>query len=51
MTVSTNTKRAQRRTNTENAVPIIPANTENIKYNVPISLAFVELNQLDENKN
>ena len=28
--------------NTENAVPIIPAKTENIKYNVPISLAFVE---------
>jgi len=31
--------------NTENAVPIIPANTEKIKYNVPISLALVENNQ------
>ena len=30
---------------TEKAVPIIPENTENIKYKVPISLAFVEFNQ------
>lgn len=28
--------------NTENAVPIIPAKTEKIRYNVPISLALVE---------
>ena len=32
--------------NTEKAVPIIPANTANIKYNVPISLALVENNHL-----
>ena len=31
--------------NTEKAVPIIPEKTANIKYIVPISLAFVELNQ------
>ena len=30
---------------TEKAVPIIPANTANIRYNVPISLALVELSQ------
>ena len=29
----------------EKAVPIIPENTENIKYKLPISLAFVEVNQ------
>ena len=28
--------------NTENPVPIIPANIANTKYKVPISLAFVE---------
>lgn len=28
--------------NTENAVPNSPENRANIKYNVPISLAFVE---------
>ena len=31
---------------TEKAVPIIPAKTANIKYNVPISLAFVEKSHL-----
>ena len=30
---------------TEKAVPIIPANTANIRYNVPISLALVEVSQ------
>lgn len=33
------------RINTENAVPIIPAKTEKIRYNVPISLALVEKSQ------
>ena len=31
---------------TENAVPIKPANKANIKYNVPIFLAFDEINRL-----
>jgi len=31
---------------TEKAVPIIPAKTANIRYKVPISLAFVENNHL-----
>jgi hypothetical protein len=33
------------RINTENAVPNNPENRANIKYKVPISLAFVEKNQ------
>lgn len=37
--------RARRRTSTENAVPNNPENSANIKYNVPISLAFVDKNQ------
>ena len=32
--------------NTENAVPNNPENKAKIKYNVPISLALVELNHL-----
>jgi hypothetical protein len=35
--------------NTENAVPIKPANKANIKYNVPMSLAFDDQNHLSEN--
>ena len=34
------------RIRTENAVPINPENTANIKYNVPISLALDERNHL-----
>jgi hypothetical protein len=37
---------AQGRTSTEKAVPIIPAATAKIKYSVPISLAFVDFNQI-----
>ena len=36
---------AQRRTSTEKAVPNNPENKANIKYKVPISLAFVDKNQ------
>jgi hypothetical protein len=32
--------------NTEKAVPISPENNANIKYNVPISLAFDDKNHL-----
>ncbi len=35
--------------NTENAVPTNPANKANIKYNVPISLAFEDQNHLSQN--
>jgi hypothetical protein len=36
--------------NTENAVPIKPENKANIKYNVPISLAFEDKNHLSFHK-
>jgi hypothetical protein len=35
---------------TENAVPIKPENKANIKYNVPISLAFDDKNHLSFHK-
>jgi hypothetical protein len=44
--LSTNIRKAQRRTKTEKAVPNNPEKRANIKYNVPISLALVELNHL-----
>jgi len=34
---------------TENAVPTNPANNANIKYKVPISLAFDDQNHLSKN--
>lgn len=39
-----------RRISTENAVPINPENSANIKYNVPISLALDERNHLSFHK-
>ena len=36
--------------NTENEVPIKPENKANIKYNVPISLAFEDKNHLSVHK-
>jgi len=35
---------------TEKAVPISPENNANIKYNVPISLAFEDKNHLSNHK-
>ena len=35
--------------NTENAVPTSPANKANIRYKVPISLAFDDQNHLSRN--
>ena len=37
---------SSRRISTEKAVPINPENKENIKYNVPISLALQDKNHL-----
>jgi len=36
--------------NTENAVPIKPENKANIKYKIPISLAFEDKNHLSFHK-
>jgi hypothetical protein len=37
---------SSKRIKTENAVPINPENNANIRYNVPISLAFEDKNHL-----
>jgi hypothetical protein len=46
----TTDKEVHRRTNIEKAVPINPENKENIKYNVPISLAFDDKNHLSNQR-